>query len=355
LLLSPFGILKTKGELVMKKKIRGVNLGGWLVLEKWMTPSLFEGLKAEDETRFCEELGSKAEKILRDHWNSFITEEDFQWIQQAGLNTVRIPVGHWIFGDVPPYFGSIDKLDWAMEMAKKYNLDVLLDLHAAPGCQNGFDNGGIAGMMEWHLHEENIEKSIAFIGRISERYAGHSHLMGIQLLNEPRWDVPMDIIKDYYVRAYHEARKYLAPEQAVVLHDGFRREEWNGYKEEHELENTILDTHIYHCFTEEDSNRNMFEHLHEVVNGDQAAVERVHDQIPLIVGEWSLGIPPSSLEDLNALQKELAMRAYASSQLMAFEQGAGWFFWSYKLEEGIMPGWNYRKCVENGWFPAKLI
>ena len=25
-------------------KLRGVNLGGWLVLEKWITPSLFEGL-----------------------------------------------------------------------------------------------------------------------------------------------------------------------------------------------------------------------------------------------------------------------------------------------------------------------
>ena len=31
-------------------KLRGVNLGGWLVLEKWMTPSVFEGLQATDET-----------------------------------------------------------------------------------------------------------------------------------------------------------------------------------------------------------------------------------------------------------------------------------------------------------------
>ena len=30
------------------QKLRGVNLGGWLVLEKWMTPSLFEGLQATD-------------------------------------------------------------------------------------------------------------------------------------------------------------------------------------------------------------------------------------------------------------------------------------------------------------------
>lgn len=30
-------------------KVKGVNLGNWLVLEKWMSPSLFEGTTAEDE------------------------------------------------------------------------------------------------------------------------------------------------------------------------------------------------------------------------------------------------------------------------------------------------------------------
>jgi glucan 1,3-beta-glucosidase len=337
---------------MMKKQIRGVNLGGWLVLEKWMTPSLFEGLKAEDETNFCLELGTKAEARIREHWDTFITEEDFKWIKNVGLNTVRIPFGHWIFGDVPPYVGSIDKLDWAMETAKKYDLDVLLDYHAAPGSQNGFDNGGILGVMEWHLHAENIEKSIACIEKIAARYAGHDNLLGIELLNEPRWDIPMEIIQDYYVRAYQVARKHLTPEQAVVVHDGFRINEWDTFMDEHQLENFILDTHIYHCFTEEDSQKNMFQHVQSVVDGDQASVKRVSAIMPVIVGEWSLGIPPASLEGLDELQTNVAIKAYASAQLMAFEQGAGWFFWSYKLEEGIMTGWNFRYGVENGWLPA---
>ena len=32
-----------------RKKIVGVNLGNWLVLEKWMQPFLFEENCAEDE------------------------------------------------------------------------------------------------------------------------------------------------------------------------------------------------------------------------------------------------------------------------------------------------------------------
>ena len=35
-------------------KIHGVNLGNWLVLEKWMHPALFEGVAAEDAVYFGE-------------------------------------------------------------------------------------------------------------------------------------------------------------------------------------------------------------------------------------------------------------------------------------------------------------
>ncbi len=36
-------------------KIKGVNLGNWLVLEKWMSQELFDGLEAEDESAFYED------------------------------------------------------------------------------------------------------------------------------------------------------------------------------------------------------------------------------------------------------------------------------------------------------------
>ncbi|HET8704713.1 MAG TPA: glucan 1,3-beta-glucosidase, partial [Pseudomonadales bacterium] len=80
-------------------KVRGVNLGGWLVLEKWMTPSLFDGLNATDETSWCAELGERASEKLKQHWNNFITKEDFAWLAKIGINAVRIPFGHWIFGE----------------------------------------------------------------------------------------------------------------------------------------------------------------------------------------------------------------------------------------------------------------
>jgi glucan 1,3-beta-glucosidase len=79
------GILSPSIPNKFSKKLRGVNLGGWLVLEKWMTPSIFEGLKATDETSYCVELGKKAEQSIKNHWNTFITAEDFAWLASICL------------------------------------------------------------------------------------------------------------------------------------------------------------------------------------------------------------------------------------------------------------------------------
>ena len=37
-------------EPYIMDKIKGANLGNWLVLEKWMEPDLFEDIGVEDET-----------------------------------------------------------------------------------------------------------------------------------------------------------------------------------------------------------------------------------------------------------------------------------------------------------------
>lgn len=79
------------------EKVRGVNLGGWLVLEPWITPSLFEpwakNQNVKDEYTYTQTLGKKeALKRLDKHWRTWITQADFQAIRKAGLNHVRIPI-----------------------------------------------------------------------------------------------------------------------------------------------------------------------------------------------------------------------------------------------------------------------
>ena len=75
-------------------KVYGVNLGGWFVLEPWITPSLFNDGQSKDEYTLSKALGGKAQSTLSDHWNSWITQADFDSISKAGLNHVRVPVGY---------------------------------------------------------------------------------------------------------------------------------------------------------------------------------------------------------------------------------------------------------------------
>jgi glucan 1,3-beta-glucosidase len=362
------------------KKLRGVNLGGWLVLEKWMTPSVFEGLNATDETTYCVELGGAAETRLKHHWQTFITRDDFAWLASIGINAVRIPIGHWIFGANYPYHrtygeyqhpfvvGGIDILDQAFQWAEELGLLILLDLHAAPGCQNGFDNGGIKDVCEWHTDESYINHSLWVLEQLAERYHGRPALHGIEVLNEPRWDVDTDLLKKYNTDGYHRIRKYCQPEDvAVVFHDGFRSyQEYLGFMKEPEFDNVVFDIHRYQCFAREDIDADIYQHVTKTVVDWKQEADAIIQEMDqwTYVGEWSLGLDLKvvslwaegpynhALEHMDKFQMDVAYRSYASAQLATYEKYLGWFFWSYKTE--TTPAWCFRDCVNNGWLPDRF-
>ena len=329
--------------------ILGVNLGNWLVLERWMNPPFFEGIDPDhwDETHFCLFHPDDKQELLRQHRDTFITKQDFQWIRDAGLNSVRIPVPHWIYGDVPPYVGCIEYLDQAMEWAQETELSVLIDLHCAPGCQNGFDNGGILGVCDWHKDAKNIDRTIGVLEKLSERYAAHPALWGVQLLNEPSWDVPMDILRDFYIRAYAACRKHLGADKAIVIHDRFEPKAWHDFMTDEAYENVVLDTHMYQCFTDEPDALKPYEHVLEALNRrlqDLTEISRTHR---VIVGEWSLGLPESkALAAMDARERLLVRKAYADAQLLTQENCLGWYFWSYKLKNEEAVDWDYKRLRE---------
>lgn len=126
--------------------MKGVNLGNWLVLEKWMSPELFDGTSAEDEVHLWRELSETAArerfKVHRDTW---VHERDFVYLAANGIELVRVPMPFFIFGDVAPYVGCIEYLDEAFEWAQRHGQKVLIDLHTVPGSQNGSRHRGCRG------------------------------------------------------------------------------------------------------------------------------------------------------------------------------------------------------------------
>ncbi|MFC5470062.1 glycoside hydrolase family 5 protein [Cohnella suwonensis] len=370
------------------KQVKGVNLGNWLVLEKWMSPTMFAGTECEDKTWLCRTLPHeiKVDRYIQ-HRSTYITERDFAYIASKGLNTVRIPVPYFIFGDVEPFVGCIEYLDKAFDWAEKYGLQILIDLHTAPGSQNGFDNGGICGVCKWCQNPDDVEFVLTVLERMAQRYGTREGLWGIEILNEPiseeLWNlvdipnrypavdkeeaagsggVPSDFLRVFYVDAYRRMRKHLPEEKVVVIHDGFRLREWKDFMREEEFVNVVLDTHQYLMVAEIMGCANNPEAYVEFIEKNFAKdVAEMQEYFPVIVGEWCIFNNADGLKEMNAEERKSLYQKIADSQLSAWDKGQGWFYWSYKLlldtvhdskSEG-WDSWDMGKSMDQGWLRNK--
>lgn len=360
-------------------EIRALNLGGWFVLERWMTPSLFDRnmIVGSDETDFVTQA-ENAKEQLEEHWSTFITQDDMYWIRDHGITHVRIPIPWWLFGEgakasdyidfdalpedteeqrkhkeylknTKEYIRSVEYLDRAMDMAHNAGLKVILDLHTAPGCQNGFDNGGITGVAHFG-RGETMAKTIEILERIAERYKDHPALFAIEILNEPsHWvldrngaqepeDKGINRLQEFSLKAYHAIRKHVPEDVYVIFGDGFWTDAWISFFQQHDLKNVALDIHRYQCFTEEDKQRSFSSHLFIAEFRRSSEIKKLQQYVNIFVGEWSLGLPsPHNIHTKEA--------QYAEAQLIGMKEAWGWAFWNYKVEP-YDSGWNFRSLVE---------
>jgi glucan 1,3-beta-glucosidase len=360
----------------------GVNLGNWLVLEKWMSPELFDGTSAEDEVHLWRELSeTAARERFKVHRDSWVADRDFVYLAANGIELIRIPVPFFIFGDVPPYIGCIEYLDKAFEWAQRHGQKILIDLHTVPGSQNGFDNGGICGVCTFHKKPENVEFALTVLERLAARYRDHPSLWGVQVLNEPisqeLWDaidiptrypavdpeeaagsepVPTEFLKRFYRDAYARIRA-AAPDATVVFHDGFRIEEWKGFFTEPDFENVVLDTHLYlMTLTWSAGDHSLDDYLAFIADRFAGDVREAARDVPVMIGEWCLDTAATEATVLSGEERRSYFRQIADAQLRAWEPAVAWTYWSYKLhtEDPKHDPWDMGRAIELRWLPEGL-
>ncbi|PTX99664.1 glucan 1,3-beta-glucosidase [Verrucomicrobia bacterium LW23] len=353
--------IQSTGLSVAPKVWHGVNLGNWLILEKWMAPGVFAGApEAGDEYSLSLALGSAAEAHLRRHRDTYITEADFRWLRDYGVDAVRIPFGYWMAaepGEVEaPYVGGIEYLDRALDWCRAYGIAGVLDLHGAPGHQSGEHHSGRSRFFQWHRDAAYRARTVDLLERLAERYRDHAGMAAISCLNEPHAEVPSSMLLEFYHEAAQRIRKHLAPSRAAVIieaHPHFRMAEIHGRLQAWGCENVMTDVHPYQSYYEVFNRLDVHEHLAYPMTGSYPRFREFSMAGPLVVGEWSLTMGNGRLRGLPEHERDLALRAFAASQLALFEfTTAGWFYWSYKNE--TQPIWSFRHCVERGWFPARL-
>lgn len=325
--------------------LRGVNLGGWLVLEKWMTPELYEGSDALDEYHLLQDKPDLS--WLDHHRDTFITEDDFKWLSSHGITHVRLPVGWWLFDAKPPYKSATETFFKALLWADAHAIKVILDVHAAPGCQNGFDNGGLQGVIDWPKGD-NVEQTLRFIETLVEKTKSWTCVTGIELLNEPFKTVDMNLIQDFYLKAYEIVRRIKGDDYQIIMHDGFRLDAWEDFFTQNALKNVYLDTHMYHTFGEidQDANFDAFKALYEKRLN---AIKNVQAFVPVVVGEWSNPLLSEQFNTDPRPTDDMLRNDLFKLQTDIFNHADGWFFWSYKLSEKSLkthPGWSYRYLID---------
>ncbi|GLJ06386.1 hypothetical protein SUGI_0037840 [Cryptomeria japonica] len=290
-------------------------------------------------------LGNRAQQVLNDHRNTFITESDFSFLSQHQINAVRIPVGWWIASDPNPpapfVGGSLKALDDAFSWAKKHNIKIIVDLHAAPGSQNGDEHSGTRdGYIEWDS-QNNIDKSISVIDFLASRYAKDSALLGIELLNEPRTAIQLDTLTPYYKKGYDTIRKYSSSAYVMMCNRIGGADPKELFQMNNGLTRTVVDVHYYNLFDDQKFKSMTVQQNIDFVKYDRAALLNIllSANGPLIyVGEWT-----SEWEVKGASQSEY--QRFGQAQLEVYGKASfGWAYWTHK---NVQEHWSFQWMVQN--------
>ena len=330
--------------------LKGVNAGQILLQEGWMSPFALEPLKNEDGSyvkdadgniqypEFTEEEfreGIKVnpnlntydmEELMKIYWDAFFTEEDFRIIKEdLQMNTIRLPFYYLNILNEDLTLKEEEEafayLDWFMEEAAKNELYVVLDLHGAPGSQNGYEHSGaaerVAGL--W-TSEENVAATVALWDFVSKHYTETRPELGkwiatYDILNEPTYEWNTITTKecwDVFDQIYDAIRAN--GDNHVVTMEGC----WDFGKlpdpADYEWENVQYEYHWYNWW----SNILPYELLyayHDLWN-----LGRDYD-VPVYIGEFTL------FED-----KE----AWANALALYDQRNYSWTIWNYK---STVTGW----------------
>jgi len=171
-------------------RLRGINLGNWLLPEGYMFHFDRAGSPHEIEDVVAELVGDVAAAEFWRSWrDNYITRDDIALIRRSGFNSVRVPLNWKLFvtRDAPfrmegPGWALLDRvIGWCREE----RIYAIIDLHAAPDGQTGANIDDSRGRPLLFDDAEAQQLTIDLWKAIAARYRDEPWVLGYDLLNEP--------------------------------------------------------------------------------------------------------------------------------------------------------------------------
>ena len=118
-----------------------------------------------------------------------IKEKDFKYISDNDFNALRVPLHYRDFSPSFLEFSTkgFELLDSLITWGNRYNIYLILDMHAAPGAQNtnDFSDSEINGDSELFTNYTNQRWLASTWKYIANYYKDEAVIGGYDLLNEP--------------------------------------------------------------------------------------------------------------------------------------------------------------------------
>lgn len=306
---------------------RGVNLGGWFVMEKWMSP-LDSGSLADTysvmrvlNTRF----GVAAQQaLLKGYQQSWITASDLDNIKAAGFNTVRVPVWWGQFYPLDNVSNSgwradaFDMLDWLVNACAQRGLYVVISMHGVVGGQSVKDTTGQVNSNAYWGNANNQGNTAFMWWQIANHYKGNPTVAGYDLLNEPIGAPDAAAVYSAYDSLYAAVRS-ADPDHLIYIEGSFGNWNWGMLPSpsSHNWTNVAYEMHEYQYKDMSDAGVRL--------GVDNQVSDFIHHS------DWNV---PGYIGEFNNFGTSMATWQYATSAYN--NAGLSWTMWSYKATHGLV-------------------
>jgi endoglucanase len=313
-------------------RLRGFAFAGWLNFENFMIG--MPGHESGVRKSVARVLGEEKARFFFDSFlTHFIAEDDFRFMHDLGCNLVRIPFNYRHFeSDDKPFEYTQDGFNWldkAIGWARKHGIYLILDMHAAQGCQNrGFFTDNITGTAFLWEQKTYQDRAIALWQEIARRYCNEPVIAGYDVLNEP---IPEHIsqLNSFYRRAARAIRKVDSKHILFIEGDAYSTK-FEGLDHPFDA-NVVYSNHFYSCCgTEAMEYPGTWSHDGKYYDREKLRQEYTartafmrERQVPNWFGETSVTFTPMASEDSR-------MRFLNDILAIAEEQGDSWSFGIYK-------------------------
>ena len=322
-------IVNTNNEVI---QLKGVNLGGWFVMEPWMCPADSGGLP--DMYSIIQELDSRfgvaiEQLLIKTYQSSWITTNDLNNITNGGFNCVRVPVWWGNFYSITNTTSTgwrsdaFSELDWFVTNCAARGIYVVIDMHGVVGGQSTSDDTGEQNLNAYWTNTVDQSETAYMWSQIAAHYSTNIAVAGYDLINEPDDSPGTAAVWSAYSGLYNTIRA-VDTNHIIIMEGTFGNWDWS-----------MLPDPATYGWT------NIIYSMHEYqYGGTVAQIEAGSDNqvtdfnnhkswnVPDYIGEW------------NDMGQGAACYDYSINDYNT--DGISWTMWAYKASAGLVPnGWGW--------------